>query len=144
MILLRTNKTGTECRFTFTFPAWLCQPHIHSNYTLWTRTLRRYTVCVWNGSPPRNTLTQRQHTSSRRTYGLPLYRSHSRLNEYAGGLSAQSGAASCQVAEDCCRRGRAKFTIKLSQAESRTPSHSLSLINWDCGSTWVSLAARFK
>lgn len=46
--------------------------------------------------------------------------------------------------EDCCRRGLAKFTIKLSRPESRTPSYSLSLINWDLGSTWVSLVARFK
>lgn len=46
--------------------------------------------------------------------------------------------------EDCCQRGLAKITIMLSQAESRTPSSSLSLINWDLGSTWVSLVARFK
>lgn len=46
--------------------------------------------------------------------------------------------------EDCCQRGLAKITIKLSQSESRTPSLSLSLINWDLGSTWVSLVVRFK
>lgn len=46
MILLRTNKTGAECRFTFTFPVWLCQPHIHSNYTLRTHVEKIYSACV--------------------------------------------------------------------------------------------------
>lgn len=46
--------------------------------------------------------------------------------------------------EDCCQRGLGKITIKLSQPESRTPSSGLSLVNWDLGSTWVSLVARFK
>lgn len=60
------------------------------------------------------------------------------------GLSLQPGARGCQVENIVARGASAKITIKPSQPESRTPSLSLSLINWDLGSTWVSLVARFK
>lgn len=41
-ILLRTNQTAVESCFTFMFPEWVCQPHIHSNYTLWMHVEKIY------------------------------------------------------------------------------------------------------